>query len=141
MPDRRILGLAVLAYGVAWVLPSLSSDGFFANYTYRGWEATLAAFQSVTARWPWGLLAFLSGLSNLLFVAAAGLQVWRPKRVGRRLERAVWAAALVNTHWLVLGTVNRRELGAGYYLWVCSFALLACALHAARREAIHRATA
>jgi hypothetical protein len=42
----------------------------------------------------------------------------------------LWAAAaatLLDMHWVVTMEADRRYLASGYFIWVCSFALLTLA--------------
>lgn len=137
---KHLLTAAIVAYLLAWPLPSLviSDPGPFAPYTHavRGWEATRSALlpvwprqhASVTAGWFRQLLMVASALTNLLFVTAALVAGVRPQRVPRWLAGAVWIAALVNLHWLVGSKSDRDMFRLGYYLWVTSFVWLAIAL-------------
>ena len=145
MIGKRILLIAVLAYLLAWPLPSLlvtfTALGGPTTEVIRGWEATRWALSPV---WPGGrhfgagwlhtLLILASGLSNLVFVLAAWLAWRRPLQVPRNLAWAVWGAAVVDLHWLVFAGAGASNLRIGYYLWVGSFALLALALGRLHRE-------
>ena len=138
MRGKVAVTLAGLAYLLAWFLPSVylpnlepwSAD----RLIVPGWEATRAALSPI---WPSdasvggslrAVLAVASGLSNLLFLAAIVLAVWRPGSVPRWLPWTVGGAALLNAHWLIGDSGFRSSLSSGYYLWLASFALLALAL-------------
>ena len=132
MTGRRVLLLAVVVYIAAWFTPSARVEIWLNTVVARGWEATLLALQPRGAPLPQQLLMFTSGLSNVLFIAAGWIAWKRPHKLSRGLEWAVWLAALVNTHWFILPTVDRVDLRAGYYMWAASFALLGVALHQIR---------
>jgi len=141
MSGRRILLLAVLAYLLAWPLPSVVVRfdlGGHNTMVFNGWEATRAALGPLwpKERWLGGgwlgrLIMVASGLTNLLFVAAAGLAWVRPDRVPRGVTWAVGAATALNTYWLMVFAPGGSgdSLRAGYYLWLSSFALLSVALY------------
>jgi hypothetical protein len=140
---KRILLAAVVTYLLAWPLPSLvvsiDSPLGLSTEVVRGWQATRWALsplwpggERIEAGFPLTLLILASGLSNLLFVAAA-VMAWRSHGVPRALAWAVWGAALVNMQWFVYARADVRELRIGYYLWMCSFVLLAIALGRLRR--------
>jgi hypothetical protein len=138
MHAKRILVVAILAYLIAWPLPSLivaiDSPLGLSTEVVRGWQATRWALSPL---WPGGdrvdaglplrLLILASGLTNLLFVVVAGM-AWRSHGVPRALGWAVWGAVLVDLQWLVYARADVQELRIGYYLWVGSFVLLAIAL-------------
>jgi len=115
---------AVVANVLGWVLPVVDD--------YRGWQAFRVAFSPI---WPFeqfkiepGLLWVLSvssALTNLLFVALAALLVR-----GGRARPVLWVAAgatLLDLHWPISMGEQRADLASGYFIWVCSFALLALA--------------
>jgi hypothetical protein len=120
--SRAVLAAAVAANVLGWVLPAAAD--------YRGWSAftvalsplwSIADFQDE----PVWLLVLMVGsaLTNFLFVALTVLLVRRgqPKVV-------LWAAAaatLLDLHWVITMESDRRYLASGYFIWVCSFALLA----------------
>jgi hypothetical protein len=66
-----------------------------------------------------------SALTNVVFVGLVALLVR-----GGTSKVVLWAAAaatLLNLHWVITLESDRRFLEAGYFIWVCSFALLALA--------------
>jgi hypothetical protein len=143
MPGKRILLAAVVAYLLAWLLPSLvvTIGGPFGPTTavIRGWEATRWALSplwpgdpSITPGWRTLLIA-ASGLTNLLLVVAVVFAARWPQRITRGLAAAFWAAALLNTLWFLSAGLDRGQLRIGYYLWVSSFVLMAVALGEIRR--------
>jgi hypothetical protein len=118
------LAAAVIANVLGWALPVIDD--------YRGWQAFRVAFSPV---WPFeqfrlepGLLWVLSvasALTNVLFVALAVLLL-----LGRHARLVLWAAAgaaLLDLHWPISMGAQRAELESGYFIWVCSFVLLALA--------------
>ena len=121
---------AIVANVLGWVLPVVYDD--------RGWQAFRVALSTL---WPYqdfriepGLLLVLSvasALTNVLFVALAAVLV-----AAREHWKAVlWAAAaatLLNLHWPISMGEESRRLESGYFVWVCSFALLALAAFLAR---------
>lgn len=123
--SRLTLLAALVANGLGWVLPVVYDD--------RGWRAFRAALSPL---WPYagfriepGLLLVLSvasALTNLLFIVLAIVLVVREGRA----RTVLWAAAgatLLNLHWPISMGDERRLLEAGYFVWVCSFVLLALA--------------
>ena len=102
-------------------------------YDDRGWQAFRVALSPL---WPYqdfriepGLLLVLSvasALTNVLFVALAAVLVVAG-RIGRPCSRGAAAATLLNLHWPISMGDESRRLESGYFVWVCSFALLAFA--------------
>jgi hypothetical protein len=101
---------------------------------YVGWHAFRVALSPL---WPFeqfriepGLLLVLSvasALTNLLFVVLAALLVLDAERRGKAVLWAAAGATLLNLHWPISMGEQRAELKLGYFVWVCSFALLALA--------------
>ena len=131
--SRIALLAAIVANVLGWVLPVVYDD--------RGWKAFRVALSPL---WPYedfriepGLLLVLSvasALTNVLFVVLAAVLVLRPSRA----RAVLWAAAgatLLNLHWTISMGDERRVLESGYFIWVCSFALLALAAFLAVRSA------
>ncbi len=119
---------AIVANVLGWLLPVVDD--------YAGWQAFRVALSPL---WPFeefriqpGLLLVLSvasGLTNVLFVVLAVVLVTQP---ARRAKPVLWAAAgatLLNLHWPISMGAERNELKSGYFIWVCSFALLALAAY------------
>jgi hypothetical protein len=127
--------LTLLAAAVANLLGYLLP----AAMNVRGWEAFVLAlsplwsFDDFAAEPAWFLILIVaSALTNALFIALAGL-LWR----GRKPHAVLWAAGastLLNLHWVVTLGADRRYLETGYFLWICSFALLALAAFLAARS-------
>jgi hypothetical protein len=123
---RVALGLAVIANLVGWLGPVVED--------FVGWQAFRVALSPL---WPYeqfriqpGLLLVLSvasGLTNLLFVVLAALLVTGPPARAKPILWAAAAATLVNLHWPISMGERRADLEVGYFVWVCSFALLASA--------------
>jgi hypothetical protein len=127
--SRVALLAAVVANVLGWLMP-VADD-------YVGWQAFRVALSPL---WPFegfriqpGLLLVLSvasALTNVLFAVLAALLAARPDRA----KLVLWAAAgatLLNLHWPISMGPERDELELGYFIWVCSFALLAFAAFAA----------
>jgi hypothetical protein len=121
---------AVLANLWGWFGPVVQDN--------RGWRAFRVALSPL---WPYeqfeiqaGLLLVLSvasALTNVLFIALA---VWLVVRE-RSWKIVLWlaaAATLLNLHWPTSMGEQSRQLESGYFVWVCSFALLALAAFLAR---------
>jgi hypothetical protein len=115
---------AVVANVLGWLLPVVDD--------YRGWQAFRVAFSPI---WPFEqfriepgvlwVLSVASALTNVLFVV---LVVILARGVRARL--VLWLAAgatLLDLHWPISMGEQRAELELGYFIWVCSFALLALA--------------
>ncbi len=78
------------------------------------------------------ILRSASALTNFLFVGLAVLLVR-----GGAEKVVLWAAAAATLLESALGDLagrDRRYLEAGYFIWVCSFALLALAAFLALRR-------
>jgi hypothetical protein len=129
--SRAALFAAIVANALGWVLPVVYDD--------RGWKAFRVALSPL---WPYesfdidpGLLLVLSvasALTNVLFVALVLVLVLRETKA----KAVLWAAAgatLLNLHWPISMGDERRLLESGYFIWVCSFALLALAAFLAAR--------
>ena len=129
--SRAVLIAAVAANLLGWVLPAVQD--------FRGWSAfgvalspiwSAAEFQDEPV---WLLILMVgSALTNVLFVGlvVGFLRGGQPKVV-------LWAAAaatLLDLHWVILLESDRRYLQPGYFIWVCSFALLALAAFLALRR-------
>jgi hypothetical protein len=124
--SRIVLLAAVVANVAGWLLPVVDD--------YVGWHAFRVALSPL---WPFeqfriepGLLLVLSvasALTNLLFVVLAALLVLDAERRGKAVLWAAAGATLLNLHWPISMGEQRAELELGYFVWVCSFALLALA--------------
>lgn len=127
---HAILLAAVVANLLGWVLPAIQD--------VRGWSAFTV---SLSPLWSaeefrgepvWLLILMVaSALTNLLFIALAALLVRGASPRGVLFAAA--AAALLNLHWVLTLESDRRFLESGYFVWVCSFALLALAAFLAAR--------
>lgn len=119
-----VLLAAVAAHALGWLLPVVDD--------YRGWQAFRVAFSPI---WPFERFHIQPGPLLILSVASAVTNVLFPALVGAllltdRARQVLWAAAaatLLNLHWPVSMGAQRAELELGYFIWVCSFALLALA--------------
>ena len=129
--SRAALLAAIVANVLGWILPVV--------YDNRGWVAFRVALSPI---WPYddfkiepGPLLVLSvgrGLTFVLFVALALMLVLRESSA-RVVLFAAAAATLLNLHWPISMGSERRLLESGYFIWVCSFALLALAAFLAAR--------
>jgi len=123
-PSRVALLLAVAANVWGWFGPVVDDN--------RGWQAFRVALSPL---WPYeqfriepGLLWVLSvasALTNVLFVILAVLLVLGPERRAKAVLWGAAAATLLNLHWPISMGEERAQLENGYFIWVCSFALLA----------------
>lgn len=124
--SRVALLLAVAANIWGWVGPVVDDN--------LGWQAFRVALSPL---WPYeqfriepGVLLVLSvasALTNVLFVILAALLALGAER---RAKAVLWTAAgatLLNLHWPISMGEQRVQLENGYFVWVCSFALLALA--------------
>lgn len=127
MNESRIALLAAVVANVAgWLLPVVED--------YLGWQAFRVALSPL---WPFeefriepGLLLVLSvasALTNVLFVALGAIFAARPQRYAKVVLWAAAGATLLNLHWPISMGAERADLEIGYFVWVCSFALLALA--------------
>jgi hypothetical protein len=135
-PRKRLLTVAIALYALAWMLPSVRGGGIFHWGVLPGWQATRFALDPI---WPWPPLqdsfsrmtwlqeaiGVATALTNVLFLLGALLAVRWPHGASRSLSRDLLLAAWLNSAWFFWMTT---ELGAGYYLWVASFILLAGAV-------------
>jgi hypothetical protein len=129
---RLTLLAAVVANVLGFLLP--------AAMEVRGWQAFFLAlsplwsFDDFAAEPVWFLLLIVaSALTNVLFVALVALLL-RGRKPQAVLSTA-GAATLLNLHWVVTLGADRRYLESGYFIWICSFALLALAAFLAVRSA------
>ncbi len=130
--SRAVLAAAVAANVLGWVLPAMDE--------FRGWSAFIVAlsplwdFEEFRGEPLWLLILMVgSALTNFLFVALTVLLVR-----GGTPKLVLWAAAaatLLDLHWVYTLEADRRFLAAGYFIWVCSFALLALAAFLDRQAA------
>jgi hypothetical protein len=127
MIESRIALLAAVVANVAgWLMPVVDD--------YLGWQAFRVALSPL---WPFEqfriepgpllVLSVASGLTNLLFVVLGATLAARPQRYGKVVLWAAAAATLLNLHWPISMGAERDELELGYFVWVCSFAVLALA--------------
>ena len=119
---RGVLVAAVAANVLGWFLPAFDDS--------PGWTAFVAAlsplwsFEDFADDSLWFLILIVSSaLTNVLFIALAAMLL-----LGRKPKAVLWsavAATLLNLHWVATLGADRRYLASGYFIWVCSFALLA----------------
>ena len=132
--SRATLLAAIVANVLGWVLA--------AAMDVSGWKAFVMAlsplwsFDDFANEPVWFLILVVgSALTNVLFIALAGLLLR-----GRTPKAVLWTAAaatLLNLHWVVTLGSDRRYLAGGYFIWVCSFALLALSAFLVLRQARH----
>jgi hypothetical protein len=124
--SRVALLAAVVANLWGWFGPVVQDN--------RGWQAFRVALSPL---WPYeefriqpGLLLVLSVASALTNVLFVGLAVWLTLTEQRRAKVILWiaaAATLLNLHWPISMGEESAQLESGYFVWACSFALLALA--------------
>lgn len=126
-----VTAFATLVYGVAWVAPVQGNT--------RGYEAFRVTFPMVWEVWkdpsvePLKIIAALTPHTNYLMAAALWLVFARGSSAAlRRITILLFAAFACNLVWLV---PTPKELLSGYYLWLFSFPLMACATGLARHGA------
>jgi hypothetical protein len=130
---RSVLLAAIVANVLGWVLPVVRD--------YRGWQAFRVALSPL---WPYeqfrlepGLLLVLSvasALTNALFVVLAALLFANAARYAKPVLGAAAGATLLDLHWPISMGGQRGELESAYFIWVCSFVLLALAAFLAARR-------
>jgi hypothetical protein len=117
-----------LVYTVAWFVQVIKDGDTLAEGVLPGWQALR---MSLTPIWPGeefgggvlrGTLCVLSGLTNLVFVAAF-VQLSRGRPASSRWSWILFAGAALNTFWII-DVCDPEEMRAGYWLWLASFALL-----------------
>jgi len=128
--SRIVLCAAIAANALGWVLPAIDPT---AGDAYRGWSAFTVALSPLWDLEDFGteplwllILMVGSALTNFLFVGLTALLLLR----GGAFKLVLWAAAaatLLDLHWVFTLESDRRFLEPGYFIWVCSFALLALA--------------
>jgi hypothetical protein len=121
---RAVLIAAIVANVLGWLLPAAAD---VAGYEAFGLSLSpIWSYEEFDDEPIWFLgLMVGSALTNLLFIVLA-VQLFR----GRASKPVLWAAAaatLLNMHWVITMEADRRYLESGYFVWVCSFALLALA--------------
>lgn len=140
------LAVAGFMYVVAWFLPVVDGGTTLAKGGLPGWEALRLALWPIWNRdagiESWGaLIGVLSGLTNGWFLASVlALTVW-PVKSKRLLVWGSLLAALINAQWFALSdAADRADFRIGYYVWLASFAVLACAAHSKSKARVDSAT-
>jgi hypothetical protein len=129
-----LIWAAWLLHFAAWFLPVIKPGEF--RPAIPGWQAFRYAACGVWAckgvqfdAWYYAVLSTISAITTLFFILASP---WVVLRGSRSLRRGfAWAAAtafIFNAHWIVIFGSERSELTTGYFLWWCSFLLLAIGL-------------
>lgn len=137
--NRRhlVIATAWLLHAVSWFLPAVS--GFLGgrlDHGIPGWDVFLAQTCTLlpcegTSADPWygKTLSVIGVVTTVLFVLVSPWVVLRASRRLRRAAALVAAGAfVVNSQWYVFYVPVRSDLGAGYFLWCASFAVLAIGL-------------
>jgi len=131
-----LISLAWILNITAWVLPVVTGVGGDNFGPFEGWQAFVAAAsQTVPSQRLYTgygvLLAILSALTSLFFVVGSPWVVlWGTRSLQRWSAWIAVAAFLFNAHWYLRlkpdGWIS--SLGAGYFVWWSSFAILAIGL-------------
>jgi hypothetical protein len=80
-------------------------------------------------KWYYAVLSTLSGITTMLFILGSPWVVWRGSRLAQNACAWVAASAFVlNSHWYVLFSSDRKDLRLGYFIWWLSFGVLAIGL-------------
>ena len=135
MNESRIALLVAVVANVAGWLMHVVDD-------YLGWQAFRVALSPL---WPFEefriepgpllVVSVASALTNPLFVVLGALLAARPQRYAKAVLWVATGATLLNLHWPISMGAQRSELEIGYFVWVCSFALLALAAFLAMARA------
>ena len=130
--SRVTLAAALVANVLGWLLPVARG--------YHGWHAFRIALSPL---WPYEqftiepgavlVLSVASALTNVLFAALAVVLAVFGARYARLVLFTAAAATLLDLHWPITMGAERAALESGYFVWVCSFALLALAAFLALR--------
>lgn len=133
MPIR----LALFVYVVAWFLPVIKDGQTLADGVLPGWQAFAVALdvhgESNSSDPSARLISRVSALTNGVMVLGVIVLVGaRARSAPAWLPWAFAAATLINTWWA--WSDNRSDLRIGYWTWLASFALMAAAVFAARRQ-------
>ena len=130
-----LIACAWLLFVAAWFL-QVVEGGTTLPHGLPGWEAFRVTLCTV---WPYegstidgwynAVLSTVSAITTPLFIFGS---VWVVLRGSRGLRRiSAWTATLafiINAHWCVRFGANRMDLRIGYFLWWCSFLVLALGL-------------
>jgi len=134
MRPYLLISSAFLLQAAAWFLPVVTSVGGGQVNPIVGWQSFLIALSAAWGEsfgaWYDNVLAILSVVTTLFFLGSSWV-VFRGTR--SRRHACAWIATaffLFNAHWYVRLDPNGwiSGLGIGYFLWWCSFALLAVGL-------------
>ena len=131
MQGRYLLGLAAVAFVVAFLVPVVTIDwiSFFGRI-----HADVFLWETLEIPKQWSHVPSFAGnaIPCALFVATWLMAFFWPLRLPRGLPWAVWAVVAYLT-WALVG-IRYIEHRVGYYLLIASFVLLGLALHRIRRE-------
>jgi hypothetical protein len=135
MKESRIALLAAVVANVAgWLMHVV--DDYVGLQAFRVALSPLWPFEQFRIEpGPLLVLSVASALTNLLFLVLGALLAARPQRYAKAVLWAAAVATLLNLHWPISMGAQRAELEIGYFVWVCSFALLALAAFLAMARA------
>ena len=137
--SRAFLWLVALVYAASWFLPAISADAQTesnpspGSMPLMGWQAFAVAVGPLfsTRAADGYAIQFLfwvaTALTNVAFLWALLYFFVRPAAPTGRWVIGLLAAAALNTYWL-LDSEFRPGLLAGYFVWLCSFVVLAAVL-------------
>ena len=138
MTRRHLVIVAAwLLHIASWFLPTVKGLlGSRLDQGIPGWSVFLSqtcALRSCdgTSIDPWygSAISMIGVGTTVLFVLVSPWIVWSVSRKLLRSAALVTACAfVVNSLWYVFYVPVRSDLGIGYFLWCCSFALLAIGL-------------
>ena len=124
---RSLLWSVGTVYAVAWFVQVIKDGDTLADGKLPGWQALHVALSPLWddfgGTFLQGTLCVLSGLTNLVFVGGWARLALQPAASARRLSWLLFGAAALNTFWII-DMAPPRDMRAGYWLWLASFALL-----------------
>lgn len=130
-----LISSACLLNGAAWFLPVVAGILGGEIEPMRGWQTFLiacgVAWNGWIDSWYGALLAALSVLTTLFFIASLWVVLCGSRAFRRACAWVAAAAFVFNAHWCVPLGPNGwiSNLGIGYFLWWWSFVLLAIGLY------------
>jgi hypothetical protein len=132
-----VIATAWLLHSASWFLPAVKGFlGSRLDHGIPGWDVFLGATCALLPcgtptldPWYGRALAAAGAITTILFVFASPWIVWRASRKLRHAAAFVAGVAfVVNSQWYLFYVPVRSDLGVGYFLWCCSFGLLALGL-------------
>ena len=129
-----LISAAWLLHVAAWFLPVIKPGEF--RPAIPGWQAFRYAACGMWAckgvqfdAWYYAVLSTISAITTLFFILASP---WVAFRGSRSLKGALHGLRrqpfVLMSHCIVIFGSERSELTTGYFLWWCSFLLLAMGL-------------